>query len=176
MRTNHVHTLGCFIISPDILENIASKGTQQQRDLAYQALTASAQLRGQREALMRFSAFAPAAVGTKRRTIFDAQNGLSLPGKLVRGEKDKKSKDAAVNEAYDGSGKTYDFYLKVFNRNSIDGQGMRLDSTVHYRRNFNNAFWHRLGRMLTSQEVWPNRLALARISAQFAKDFDTTEY
>ena len=142
MCTNHVHTFGCFIVSPEILEHIANNGTQRQRDLAYQALNASAQLRGQREALTRFAAFAPATAGTKRRTIYDAQNGMSLPGKLIRGEKEKKSKDPTVNEAYDGSGKTYDFYLKVFNRNSIDGQGMRLDSTVHYRRSFNNAFWN----------------------------------
>ena len=65
MGTNHVHTLGCFIIPPDILENIADKGTQRQRDLAYQALNASAQLRGQREALTRFAAFAPATAGCK---------------------------------------------------------------------------------------------------------------
>ena len=142
MCTNHVHTFGCFIVPPEILENIADKGTVRQKDLAYQALSASAQLRGQREAITRFAAFAPATAGTKRRTIFDAQNGLSLPGKLVRGEKDKKNKDTTINEAYDGSGQTYDFYLKIFNRNSVDGQGMRLDSTVHYRRNFNNAFWN----------------------------------
>lgn len=141
MCTNHVHTLGCFIISPDILENIANNGTARQRDMAYQALNASAQLRGQREVFVRFAGLAPVVAGTKRRTIYDAQHDMSLPGKLVRGEKDKKSKDIAVNEAYDGSGKTYDFYLKIFKRNSIDGQGMRLDSTVHYRRGFNNAFW-----------------------------------
>ena len=91
---------------------------------------------------MRLAAFAPASREHQTPRVYDAQNDLSLPGKLVRGEKEKKSKDASVDGAYDGSGKTYDFYLKVFTRNSIDGQGMRLDSTVHYRRNFNNAFWN----------------------------------
>ena len=38
----------------------------------------------------------------------------SLPGKLVRSEGDSKSSDPAVNEAYDFSGTTYDFYQKVF--------------------------------------------------------------
>jgi Zn-dependent metalloprotease len=61
---------------------------------------------------------------------------------LVRGEGDPKSKDKAVNEAYDGSGATYDFYLQVYNRNSIDDRGMRLDSTVHYERGYDNAFWN----------------------------------
>jgi Zn-dependent metalloprotease len=78
----------------------------------------------------------------KRRTIYDALHGYSLPGRLVRGEKDPKSKDIAVNEAYDGSGATYDFFFRVFGRSSIDGRGFRLDSTVHYGRNYDNAFWN----------------------------------
>src|SRR4029079_5748218 len=95
-----------------------------------------------REAIMRVGAFKGAAAGTKRRTVFDAQHGQTLPGKLVRGEKDRKSSDISVNEAFTGSGKTYDFYKMVYNRNSIDDSGMRLYSTVHFRRNFNNAFWN----------------------------------
>ena len=47
----------------------------------------------------------------------------------------------AVNEAFDYSGATYDFYLTAYNRNSIDDNGMRLDSSVHYDSNFDNAFW-----------------------------------
>ncbi|MGH2538991.1 MAG: M4 family metallopeptidase, partial [Actinomycetota bacterium] len=35
----------------------------------------------------------------------------------------------------------YDFYREVLNRNSIDDQGMRLDSTVHYSVDMDNAFW-----------------------------------
>ena len=46
-----------------------------------------------------------------------------------------------VNEAYDGSGKTYNFFMNVFKRNSIDDRGLRLDSTVHYGRKYMNAFW-----------------------------------
>jgi Zn-dependent metalloprotease len=65
-----------------------------------------------------------------------------LPGKLVRREGDPKSRDVAVNEAYDGSGATYDFYKNVFNRNSIDDKGMRLDSSVHYGKKYDNAFWN----------------------------------
>jgi Zn-dependent metalloprotease len=47
-----------------------------------------------------------------------------------------------VNEAYDGAGATYDLYHDVFGRNSIDDRGLRLDSTVHYGRNYDNAFWN----------------------------------
>lgn len=142
MCTNTIHIAHCSIIPPEIMEKIAENGTARQKELAYQAISVGGQLRGQREAIMKFGGFMAAPAGTKRRTVFDAQHGQSLPGKLVRGEKDRKSADVTVNEAFTGSGKTYDFYKAVFNRNSIDDKGMRLDSTVHFRRNFNNAFWN----------------------------------
>src|SRR5262249_20304804 len=36
---------------------------------------------------------------------------------------------------------TYDLYFDVYGRNSIDGQGTRLDSSVHYGQAYDNAFW-----------------------------------
>ena len=45
-----------------------------------------------------------------------------------------RTKDPAVNEAYDHSGATYDFYKDVFNRNSLDDKGMSLISSVHLLR------------------------------------------
>ena len=35
----------------------------------------------------------------------------------------------------------YDFFQKIYERNSMDNRGMRLDSTVHYGRDYDNAFW-----------------------------------
>ena len=132
----------CYIIPSHIHENIARNGNEKQKAGAFQSLTVSSRMRGQRELLTTFAALATTPTGVKRRTIYDAKNGLALPGKLIRGEGDPKTNDTSANEAYDGSGKTYDFYLKSFQRNSIDDRGMRLDSTVHFRRNFNNAFWN----------------------------------
>ncbi len=51
------------------------------------------------------------------------------------------STDPAVNEAYDGSGVTYDLYFDIYGRNSIDNNGLKLDSTVHYQKGYDNAFW-----------------------------------
>jgi len=47
-----------------------------------------------------------------------------------------------VTEAYDYSGSTYNFFKEIFDRNSIDTRGMKLDSTVHYGEDYNNAFWN----------------------------------
>jgi Zn-dependent metalloprotease len=132
----------CCIIPPFILQTIMLRGDKRQRAAAWTTLTDSEQFRGERRILTALAPFASTATGMKRRTIYDALRRYSLPGRLVRGEKDPKSKDIAVNEAYDGSGATYDFLFRVFGRSSIDGRGFRLDSTVHYGRNYDNAFWN----------------------------------
>jgi Zn-dependent metalloprotease len=78
----------------------------------------------------------------KRRTVFDARKRVALPGKLAMNEHRKRGRDLEVNEAYDGSGATYDFFAALFGRNSIDGNGMRIISTVHYGKGFDNAMWN----------------------------------
>jgi Zn-dependent metalloprotease len=125
-----------------MLRSILQNGTAAQQSKAWATLTASEQIRGQRRVLGALAQLAVAAPGRKRRTIYDARNGYELPGRLVRSEGAQRTKDAAVNEAFNGSGATYDFFWKVFDRNSVDGRGMRLDSTVHYGESYDNAFWN----------------------------------
>ncbi|MDX6693349.1 MAG: hypothetical protein QOF02_952 [Blastocatellia bacterium] len=132
----------CSIIPSDILRHIAENGTDEERENAFQALTASSRIRGQRQVLNNIAMVAMTATGTKRRTVYDAKHLSTLPGVLVRSEGSVAGADKSVNEAYDGAGKTYDFFMTVLNRNSIDDRGLRLDSTVHYRSGFNNAFWN----------------------------------
>lgn len=130
------------IIPPHMLKEIAERGNASQKAWAFRTLSFSEQARGQRQILGLIATAATTATGTKRRSIYDARNGRALPGKLVRSEGQPRSKDIAVNEAYNGAGTTYDLFYKVFGRNSIDERGMRLDSTVHYGRNYDNAFWN----------------------------------
>jgi len=138
----HKHShVNCFV-PPHILKNIATQGTPAQKNLAIDTIKLTARMRGQRQALADFSAATfRVAAGGKDRVVYDAKNGSSLPGTVVRKEGDGPNADVAVNEAYDGSGVTYDLYNDVYQRNSIDANGMRLDSTVHYRRGYDNAFW-----------------------------------
>jgi Zn-dependent metalloprotease len=122
-----------------MLDAIVRNGTPAQRRRALATLAVSERLRGRREVLSL--ALAPVPAGQKRRTVYDAGHATRLPGVLVRGEGDPESADVAVNEAYDGAGTTYDLYFDVYGRNSIDGRGMRLDATVHYGVQYDNAFW-----------------------------------
>src|SRR5262245_52234003 len=129
------------ILPPHILEHIAQRGDDRQKTRALHALNVSAQFRGQREAIGAFAAGAPSA-GGKRRTVYDAKSSEDLPGTLVRGEGDPKTNDLAADEAYDGAGDTYDLYHDIFGRNSIDDHGLRLDSSVHFGQQYDNAFWN----------------------------------
>ena len=76
------------------------------------------------------------------REVSDAQQREVLPGVRVRGEDDAATGDAAVDEAFDGLGATYDFWWDAFGRDSIDGSGSSLLATVHYGRDYDNAFWN----------------------------------
>ena len=135
------HPAVCFIVPPHILKKMSTNSNAQMRAEAQKAMEITAAARGRRTAIGPYAGLLAVSPGVKRRTVYDDQHGTSLPGKLIRGEDGKKSSDRAVNEAFDYSGDTYDFYSAVFARNSVDNHGMRLDSTVHYSSNFNNAFW-----------------------------------
>lgn len=76
-----------------------------------------------------------------KRSIYDAGSSETLPGKLVRKEGEPDTGDTATDEAYDGLGHTHRLYADVFGRNSIDGQGLKLDATVHFGKLYDNAFW-----------------------------------
>jgi Zn-dependent metalloprotease len=136
------HLAHCTIIPSHMLRNIAEQGNEEQKDKAFRAMTISSRIRGRRDVLNNIAVIGATPTGTKRRTVYDAQQQISLPGVLRRGEGSPASSDTTVNEAYNGAGKTYDFFKAIFNRNSIDDRGMRLDSTVHFDFQYNNAFWN----------------------------------
>ncbi len=143
MMISDRHPLSC-ILPPHILRNIVENGTLSQKTQAMRTLQITSQFRGQRQALTSIEGIALATNVGKQRIIYDAQNGASLPGVIVRREGEPPTSDPAVNEAYDGSGATYDLYQEVYQRDSIDGHGLRLDSTVHYQVGYDNAFWNGL--------------------------------
>ncbi|MEL0625738.1 M4 family metallopeptidase [Salinibacterium amurskyense] len=81
------------------------------------------------------------ARGTISRAISDAQTGETLPGVLVRSEGEPETGDTSVSEAYDGLGHTFALFWEVFERDSIDDRSSPLEATVHFGREYDNAFW-----------------------------------
>jgi Zn-dependent metalloprotease len=64
-----------------------------------------------------------------------------LPGTLVRTEGGPASGDSVVNAAHDHAGTVYAYYSTEFGRDSYDGLGHPIRSTVHFGVNWNNAAW-----------------------------------
>lgn len=134
------------ILPPYILDHMSKSDDPEVRKLAIENMVAAAETRSTRSIMAAMPSFMAAAPvnAKKNRQIYDMKNGpqFLLPGTLARSEGGPKHADPAVNEAYDHSGSTYDFYSKVLGRNSLDGNGMTLVSSVHLGRKYNNAFWN----------------------------------
>jgi Zn-dependent metalloprotease len=134
------------VLPPYILESIARRGSSQERDSAIRNLSVDHSVRVARviQSLAPAIDAAEPATGTpvKKRTIADAKSSTVLPGHTVRAEGGDPTDDVAVNEAYDGLGATFDFYLNNYGRNSINNRGLALRATVHYDEDYDNAFWN----------------------------------
>jgi len=139
--------LRCGVVPPYILEHLAAV-----EDPRFEAAAAAARrslrvddpIRSLR--LERRTSALPllpvqAAPGVTTRTISDAGQLQRLPGRTVRTEGQPPVADVAVNEAYTGLGDTHGLYWSQYRRDSIDGRGLPLDATVHYGRDYDNAFW-----------------------------------
>jgi Zn-dependent metalloprotease len=134
------------IMPPDMIEAIKRSGNLQQRAVAERIEQQAQAFRNAREAATpQGFIVAPAvtamAAGGPKRKVYDSQKTTTLKNKLVRKEGDAATGDKQVDEAYQGAGDTYNLYLNVFERDSLDGNGMELVSNVHYDTGFDNAFW-----------------------------------
>jgi Zn-dependent metalloprotease len=148
MCLTHRHSIFC-ILPPHVLFEIAKNGTKEQREAALNALDFDHSFRTNRLTFSLLGGLQVPHVESVvdpspqvQRTIFDAQTTQNLPGKQVRAEGQAAVADAAVNQAYDGLGATFDFYLDAYQRNSIDNKGLPLKATVHFGKKYDNAFWN----------------------------------
>lgn len=78
----------------------------------------------------------------KKRELHDSRNTSTTPGATVRTEGQAPVSDPVVNDNYDRLGATYDCYKELFGRDSYDNNGAKLVSSVHYSRNYVNAYWN----------------------------------
>lgn len=88
----------------------------------------------------------------KVRRVCDGRNTQDRDEKCAQGAAvlseggNEVGQNADVRQAYEFSGATYDWFKKHFNRDSVDGKGMPLVSTVRYCRSgercpYLNAYW-----------------------------------
>ncbi len=111
------------------LDTLNEKGERSMPNLFIDAHTG--------EIVMQFDALET----SRNRNTYTAANGTKLPGTLVRNEASGPSSDAVLNQAHDNAGITYDYYFSKHNRDSYNATGATITSTVHYSRNYVNAYW-----------------------------------
>ena len=143
-KYGHRHSIYC-VIPPYVLDKIINGGTDAQRQAALKTKSLDSTFRAMRLSSTTGKAANPQlptsynAGSGMSITIYDAQNQQNLPGTPVD---IPSSTDVAVKEAYDGLKATFDFFQDIYGRNSIDDEGMPLIATVHYDKEYNNAFWN----------------------------------
>jgi hypothetical protein len=133
--------MSCTFVPPYLLQRIALRaGTRHASDSGRETLQVDDRLRARREAPPDQMA-APPLPSTKTRVVHTANNTELLPGDVVRSNGDPPVGDPAVDEAFDSSGQVWDMFDSQFDRQSIDGRGGTVSITVHYGRDYDNAFW-----------------------------------
>jgi len=125
----------CFFVPPSVLEALRTHETGRVRGPVGRTLDEMRRLE-RRRAVPRGT-----PVAHEHRLVYDCEHRTELPGTLRRREAQPACDDADVNRAYDAAGTTYEFYRAVFGRDSVDGHGKHLISSVHYGENFDNARW-----------------------------------
>jgi Zn-dependent metalloprotease len=146
MPAQNVSAVRCSIIPPYLLRRLARQDAPQFSAAARAAKEALIHVRSFQAARTHPAPAVPPAVrhgqpGQPQRSVYDAGGTETLPGKLVRKEGEPASGDESTDEAYDGLGHTHRLYADIFGRNSINGEGLPLDATVHFGKLYDNAFW-----------------------------------
>lgn len=146
----------CSIVPPYLLEALAASDEPRAAEHARASLAADHDLRAARRTPTRAAPPVPSPSTTSdqprttttpdggqgpNRTISDAKGTQNTPGTQVRAEGGAATGDAAADEAYDGLGATWAMWSAAYRRDSLDGKGLPLLASVHYGRNYDNAFW-----------------------------------
>ena len=124
---------------PHIFENLLKSEDPAIREAALTNMLTNGRLGGERKVMALAFTGAP---GGSMRTVYDCKSQPSRTrAEVARTERSGVSGDTTVNQAFEGLGHTRDFYKEVYQRDSIDDRGMRLEGFVHYDEMYNNAFW-----------------------------------
>lgn len=141
----------CFIVPRQVLERFAKdrKLSEEEREAFANAARVEQDWRSVRAAHGKLSrsarsllpnGLAAAAALPPHITVYDCKHGVALPGAPVANP--GSSSDATAKRAFAETTAVADFYRTLFGRNSVDGAGKTLLSSIHYSVGYNNAFWN----------------------------------
>ena len=80
--------------------------------------------------------FTPPAV-----MVYDCAEGTALPGSPISHDP-AASPESPAARAHLETTAVAEFYGRIFGRNSLDGRGLTLQSSIRYGTGYNNAFWN----------------------------------
>ena len=139
----------CFIVPKDVLERL-SKDTSlsdEIRKASEHTAKVSVEIRKLREQAVALSSIASIAgvpleklAASPAITVYDCKQHQTLPGAPVANP--GSSADLTASRAFKETTAVAQFYQQIFGRNSIDGVGMTMMSSVHYGVKYNNAMWN----------------------------------
>jgi Zn-dependent metalloprotease len=139
----------CKFIPDEVLARLANDSSIKDfdRDALQRTLAVDQEMRRVREAtasLIAYSALISMSLVPANKKplikLYDCKHGGILPGAKVASP--QSSSDGTVKRTFKNTTDVAKFLKKEFGRNSLDGQGMDLISSVHYGQNYNNAFWN----------------------------------
>jgi Zn-dependent metalloprotease len=139
----------CKFIPDEVLARLANDTSIKNfdRDALQRTLAVDQEMRKVREAtasLIASSAMISMSLVPANKKplikLYDCKHGSILPGARIASP--QSSSDGTVKRTFKNTTDVAKFYKKEFGRNSLDGQGMDLLSSVHYGQNYNNAFWN----------------------------------
>ncbi|HEX4472148.1 MAG TPA: M4 family metallopeptidase [Nocardioides sp.] len=134
----------CSFVPPFLLERIAAS-SHEAAETCRLTLARDQELRRGRSTAAVPTGVVPegaAAAGQVAWVVHTAKNGSTLPGAVVRSAGGAASGDTSVDQAADGVSATLAMYDEVFARSSYDGKGAQVVLTVHYEKDYDNAFWN----------------------------------
>ncbi len=125
----------CQFVPPYLLRRIAESGHPSAGTCTH-TLRVDAGVRGRRAA----GRVAPPAIDGAW-LVHTADHGTGLPGRPVRAAGEPEVGDAAVDEVAEGIAATLALFAEAFGRSSYDDRGTGVSLTVHYEKDYDNAFW-----------------------------------
>jgi Zn-dependent metalloprotease len=140
----------CHIVPHDVLRRLSEDRslTEEQRKNFADTMKIDVELRKLRTQASKLTRVArlvapaaPTAVAAAPAIpVYNCNHGQTLPGAQIANP--ATAPDATAKHVFAETTSLASFYSQVFGRNSVDGAGMTLISSIHYGVNYNNAFWN----------------------------------
>ncbi len=128
----------CQFVPPYLLQQLAASRAEAAA-CCEATLAVDEEIRSAR--IARLPAARVATAGEPVWTVHSAANGSGLPGTPARAAGQPEVGDPAVDEAAAGIAAVLALFAEVYGRASYDGKGAPVSLSVHYRRDYDNAFW-----------------------------------